>query len=263
LLERLTNSGKEKVVTDNLTIEHVLPQKENLAPQWQAMLGLEWKAVRAQCLHKLGNLTLTGFNSELEARPFLDKKQHPEWGYIHSPVWLSKSIASEESWGPEQIDRRGDLLAQKAVQVWRPVVADPAMLKTLELDDEKERSSAFSLEALKWATGTREWFDELRETVLSCAEGALELPRAKSVVYRAPDWIVEVLPRAKGFTIRFAADASDLMEIAPEVQDAAAWVFITNSTVSGGSLYTVSSPAQLAVAKALVARTCQLMFEPT
>lgn len=35
-----------------------------------------------------------------------------------------------------------------------------------------------------------------------------------------------------------------------------------NSTVSGGSLYTVSSPAQLAVAKALIARTCQLMFEP-
>ncbi len=263
LLERLTNSGKEKVVTDNLTIEHVLPQKENLAPQWQAMLGPEWKAVRAQCIHKLGNLTLTGFNSELEARPFLDKKQHPEWGYIHSPVWLSKSIASEESWGPEQIDKRGDLLAQKAVQVWRPVVADPAMLKTLELDDEKERSSAYSLEALKWATGTREWFDELRETVLACTEGALELPRAKAVVYRAPDWIVEVLPRAKGFTIRFAADASDLLEIAPEVQDAAAWVFITNSTVSGGSLYTVSSPAQLAVAKALVARTCQLMFEPT
>jgi hypothetical protein len=52
------------------------------------------------------------------------------------------------------------------------------------------------------------------------------------------------------------------MEIAPEVQDAAAWVFITNSTVSGGSLYTVSSLAQLAVAKALVARTCQLIFEP-
>ena len=192
-----------------------------------------------------------------------DKELVQALDLIHSPVWLSKSIASEEIWGPEQIDKRGDLLAQKAVQVWRLVVADPAMLKTLELDDEKERSSAFSLEALKWATGTREWFDELRETVLSCAEGALELPRAKSMVYRAPDWIVEILPRAKGFTIRFAADASDLMEIAPEVQDAAAWVFITNSTVSGGSLYTVSSPAQLAVAKALVARTCQLMFEPT
>ena len=263
LLERLTNSGKEKVVTENLTIEHVLPQKENLDKKWQAMLGPEWKTVRAQCLHKLGNLTLTGFNSELEAKPFLDKKQHSEWGYIHSPVWLSKSIASENSWGPEQIDKRGELLAQKAVQVWRVVVADPSMLKTLELDDEKERSSAYSLESLKWAAGTREWFDELRQTIQSCAEVALELPRAKSVVYRAPDWIVEILPRAKGFTMRLAADASDLLDIAPEVQDAAAWVFITNSTVLGGSLYTVSSAAQLAVAKALVARTCQLMFEPT
>lgn len=263
LLERLTNTGKEKVVTDNLTIEHVLPQKESLAPEWQAMLGPEWKTLRAQCVHKLGNLTLTGFNSELEARPFLVKKQHQDWGYVHSPVWLSKSIASQDSWGPDQIDKRADLLAQKAIQVWRPVVADTSMLKTLELDDEKERSAAFSLSALKWANGTREWFDDLRETIQSCAEDALELPRAKSVVYRAPDWIVEVIPRAKGFTVRLAADASDLNDIAPDVQDAAAWVFITNSTVSGGSLFTVSSPGQLTVAKALVERTCQLLFEST
>jgi hypothetical protein len=263
LLERLTNTGKEKVVTDNLTIEHVLPQKENLAPEWQAMLGPDWKVIRAQCVHKLGNLTLTGFNSELEARPFLEKKQHPDWGYVHSPVWLSKSIASQDTWGLDQIDSRGDLLAQKAIQVWRPPVADPAMLKTLELDDEKERSAAFSLAALKWAEGTREWFEELRATIQSSADGALELPRAKSVVYRAPDWIVEIIPRAKGFAVRLAADASDLIDIAPDVQDAAAWVFITNSTVSGGSLYSVSSPAQLVLAKALVARTCQLMFEPT
>jgi hypothetical protein len=40
-------------------------------------------------------------------------------------------------------------------------------------------------------------------------------------------------------------------------------VFITNSTVSGGSLYAMLSPAQLVVAKALVARTCELMFEST
>ena len=263
LLERLTNTGKEKVVTENLTIEHVLPQKEILAPEWQNMLGSEWKTVRAQCVHKLGNLTLTGFNSELEARPFLEKRQHAEWGYIHSPVWLSKSVASEVTWGPTQIETRGDVLAQKAIQVWRPVVADQAMLKTLELDDEKERSAAFSLEALKWAEGTREWFDELREAVQSSAEGALELPRARSVVYRAPDWIVEVIPRAKGLTVRLAADASDLVDVAPDVQDASAWVFITYSTVTGGSLYTVSSPAHLAVAKLLVARTCQLMFEAT
>jgi hypothetical protein len=32
---------------------------------------------------------------------------------------------------------------------------------------------------------------------------------------------------------------------------------------TGGSLYTVSSPAHLAIAKGLVARTCQLMFEAT
>ena len=60
--------------------------------------------------------------------------------------------------------------------------------------------------------------------------------------FDAPDWIVEVLPRAEGFTSRQAH---------------------SNSTVSGSSLYTVWSPAQLTVARALAASTCQLLFEPT
>ena len=71
LLERLTNAGKEKVQTDNLTIEHVLPQKAALAPEWQAMLGPDWRTEQARCLHKLGSLSVTGFMSELDARPFL------------------------------------------------------------------------------------------------------------------------------------------------------------------------------------------------
>jgi hypothetical protein len=124
LLDRLTNAGKEKVHTENLTIEHVLPQKEILAPEWQAMLGNDWKVVRAQCLHKLGNLTLTGFNSELEAKPFLIKKTHPEWGYLNSPVWLSKSVATKDQWGPAEIDERSKLLAQRALSVWEPLIPD-------------------------------------------------------------------------------------------------------------------------------------------
>ena len=38
-------------------------------------------------------------------------------------------------------------------------------------------------------------------------------------------------------------------------------LFITNCTVTGGFLYTVSSPPHLSIAKGLAARTCQLMFE--
>lgn len=260
LLDRLTNAGKEKVLTDNLTIEHVLPQKEVLAPEWQAMLGDNWKIVRAQCLHKLGNLTLTGFNSELEARPFLTKKTHPEWGYVNSPVWLSKSIATKDKWGPIEIDERSKLLAQRSLTVWKPLIPDLSMIKQIELEEAKERSAGYTLDGLKWAKGTEEWFDVVRKSIFACADDVTELPRAQSVVYRAPDWFVEVIPRAKGFALRLAADVSDLADLSPDVQDAAAWSFITHSTVTGGSLYVVKSAEHASTARTLIDRTYELMF---
>ena len=55
------------------------------------------------------------------------------------------------------------------------------------------------LDGLKWANGAEAWFNIVRKSVLACADDVTELPRAKSVVYRAPDWFVEVIPRAKGF----------------------------------------------------------------
>ena len=44
LLISIENQGKEKVVTDNLTIEHVMPQNKNseLSVEWQRMLGDQW-----------------------------------------------------------------------------------------------------------------------------------------------------------------------------------------------------------------------------
>jgi uncharacterized protein with ParB-like and HNH nuclease domain len=46
-LRRLENhSRKERVSVDEYTIEHILPQNENLPTQWQAALGSEWERVR-------------------------------------------------------------------------------------------------------------------------------------------------------------------------------------------------------------------------
>ena len=70
LLATIENQGKERVITDNLTIEHIMPQNKNLSTAWQKMLGEEWETVRDRYLHTLGNLTLTGYNSELGDKPF-------------------------------------------------------------------------------------------------------------------------------------------------------------------------------------------------
>ena len=76
LLVAIENQGKEQIKTDALTIEHIMPQNKNLSTAWQRMLGSDWAMVRERYLHTLGNLTLTGYNSELGDLPFTEKTQY-------------------------------------------------------------------------------------------------------------------------------------------------------------------------------------------
>ena len=74
-LRRLENHGrKERVSVGEFTIEHIMPQNENLSPAWKTSLGLEWKRIHQTYLHTLGNLTLTAYNSDYSDRVFSEKR---------------------------------------------------------------------------------------------------------------------------------------------------------------------------------------------
>src|SRR2546421_522450 len=97
LLDRLENDSKEKIDTSTFTIEHVMPQNPNLRSEWQAMLGPEWKSIQQVWLHRLGNITLTGYNSSYSDRPFFEKKTM-DGGFNDSPLRLNKFIREQSSW---------------------------------------------------------------------------------------------------------------------------------------------------------------------
>ena len=74
-LRRLENHGrKERVPVDEYTIEHIMPQNEDLSAEWREALGEDWERVHETWLHTLGNLTLTGYNSEYSDHPFSKKR---------------------------------------------------------------------------------------------------------------------------------------------------------------------------------------------
>ena len=95
LLDKIENSiGKEHVNTNEYTIEHIMPQ--NLSKAWKQNLGSEYKQVHEKYLHTIGNLTLTGYNSEYQNKCFVDKldckdKQGNNIGYRHTPIKISHS----------------------------------------------------------------------------------------------------------------------------------------------------------------------------
>ncbi|MFZ4595803.1 MAG: GmrSD restriction endonuclease domain-containing protein, partial [Verrucomicrobiaceae bacterium] len=121
-LRRLENNGrKELVAVDEYTIEHILPQNENLPQKWRQDLGDDWQRVQQTWLHMLGNLTLTAYNSNFSDRPFVEKRDMPsapEKGLKQSPLRLNQGLALLDKWNEESIRERSAKLAQMGVAVW-------------------------------------------------------------------------------------------------------------------------------------------------
>ena len=125
LLAAIENQGKEKIIIDNLSIEHIMPQNKNLSTAWQRMLGPDWELVKDRYLHTLGNLTLTGYNSELGDRPFGEKKELLEEAGTHITV-LYSDVKDKENWNAEAIESRAKRLADiilKLFPIEKPSVA--------------------------------------------------------------------------------------------------------------------------------------------
>ena len=117
-LRVMENYGrKEYVSIDEYTIEHIMPQNEHLRPEWQQALGPDWVEVQKQYLHTLGNLTLTGYNSEYSDRPYLDKRDMPG-GFAQSPLRLNQRLGQLDTWNAQTIEDRATRLAAEAVSIW-------------------------------------------------------------------------------------------------------------------------------------------------
>ena len=119
LLIAIENQGKEKLETEELSIEHIMPQNKNLSTVWQKMLGEEhWKDVQEKYLHTLGNLTLTGYNSELGDLPFVEKKKKME-EVCSKVVILYSDVKTCDTWNADKIEKRAERLADIIAKLYK------------------------------------------------------------------------------------------------------------------------------------------------
>lgn len=98
---------------DKITIEHIMPQ--SLSDWWKNALVPDYSETHTQWLDTVGNLTLTGYNSELGNCPFHEKKDM----LADSNFALSASILQVENWDATAIQQRGELLADRALGIWK------------------------------------------------------------------------------------------------------------------------------------------------
>ena len=108
-------AGKEvaDLSSKKITVEHIMPQK--LTSEWRNALGPDADEIHSRWLHTLGNLTLTGYNSELGVMSFSDKKKE---FLTESKFSLNSSLKDVDEWNAETIEQRGRNLAELAAKLW-------------------------------------------------------------------------------------------------------------------------------------------------
>lgn len=104
---------KEVVSIDNLSVEHILPQK--ITAEWNIELGN--KAYETHRLYKdtIGNLALTNYNSEMSNKNFEYKKNY----YKNSNIKTTRDITKYKNWKQEDILKRVEELFEIIINVWK------------------------------------------------------------------------------------------------------------------------------------------------
>jgi len=193
-LRMLENYGrKEHVTIEDYTIEHILPQNENLSLEWQAALGDDWQEVQQRYLHTLGNLTLTGYNSEYSDHPFRVKRDM-EGGFKDSPLRLNKGLGALDTWNAAEIERRAKRLAGEAVRIWaRPALADDVIAEFQRPRPE----TGFSIEdhPALLPPATRELFERLSKETLALDPGITRHFLKLYVAFKAETNFLDVVPQ--------------------------------------------------------------------
>lgn len=108
------------------TIEHIFPQGDNIPESWVSMIAngdlKKAKSIQDSHVHKLGNLTISGFNSALGNKSFQDKRDRTdskgrEVGYKNG-LKLNAELAIADAWSVDQIELRTATLVDQVMRLF-------------------------------------------------------------------------------------------------------------------------------------------------
>ena len=226
-LRRLENhERKERVPVDEYTIEHILPQNENLSRQWRESLGSEWQRVQETWLHTLGNLTLTAYNAEYSDRPFIQKRDM-KGGFKESPLRVNEGLGALDTWDEEAIKARAERLAKTAEYVW---VAPALSAEVLDgYRPRKEKTETYSIDDHSQLAGEapmRPLFDALRAEILALDPCVSEEFLKLYVAYKAETNFIDVVPQAKRLRLSLNMEFHELHDprgLAKDITNIGRW----------------------------------------
>ena len=227
-LRKLENyDRKEKVNVNEYTIEHILPQNEQLSQKWQRALGQEWKEIQEKYLHTLGNLTLTGYNSEYKDR-FFTEKSTIKGGFKESPLRVNEGLGQSETWNEETIKKRAERLAKKALTVWLAPYLSSEILNNYRPEKQQTEKSNYSIKSYTQFENNFIWtiFESLRKEILALDPCIKEEFLKLYIAYKAEGNFVCIIPKAKRLRLSLGLKIHELhdpKEIAKDISNVGRW----------------------------------------
>lgn len=229
LLRKLENHNRKELVNvESYTIEHIMPQNENLSDEWKQELGNNWKEIHDKYLHTIGNLTLTGYNPELSDKPFREKR-NMKGGFADSPIRLNQSLAKLEHWNKEEILNRAKILSDLAVQIWNYPELDKEILNKYKIIEKEKPEKIYTIEYhphLAEREAMRPLFEELRKRILNIDSSVKEDILKLYIAYKTTTNFVDIVPQKNrlrlSLNIQFD-EINDPKGICKDVTDKGRW----------------------------------------
>ncbi|WP_187845812.1 DUF262 and DUF1524 domain-containing protein [Helicobacter pylori] len=207
--ERLENFERnERVYTHEYTIEHIMPQ--TLTEEWKRDLGENFQAIHDKYLHTIGNLTLTGYNQEYSNNSFQEKRDM-EKGFKQSPLKLNQSLKdnSESVFGEKEIEKRANVLADWALEIWTYPNLDA---ETLEKYKPKKEKKVYDLSSYKFSSNSRELFDILRKEIKAFDERVTEKFNQDYISYMFDKNFVDIVVQNKDLKLYLNMEFNELQD---------------------------------------------------
>ena len=154
-------------------------------------------------LHTIGNLTLTGYNSELSDKSFKEKRDM-KGGFKDSPIQINRGLAQLESWNEIEIKKRAGEIINLAIKVWNYPNVETEILDKYKTEEEEELKQKYTIEDheyLREGEPMRPLFDELRKRILNIDSTVKEEPQKLYVAYKSITNFVDIVPQKKALRL--------------------------------------------------------------
>ena len=120
VFKKLENYNHNELIdfdNEKITIEHIFPQKPGKA--WKENYSDSELEQMISFKDTISNLTLTGSNSNLSNKSFLEKRDDEVHGYKNSKLYMNKYLGKLDEWNLLSMEARFESLYEDIVKIWQ------------------------------------------------------------------------------------------------------------------------------------------------